>query len=80
MAGKSTIGIGHLLTTKEKQTGQLITGIHWRSGITEAQAMELLKRDVGFAERAVKELITLPLSQPQFDALMSFISKPPVWW
>ena len=40
--------------------------------ITLAQAEELLRDDVSRFERAVNRLITVPLSQGQFDALVSF--------
>ena len=41
-------------------------------GIDEAAAEELLRRDVGTAERAVLRLIRVPLADGQFDALVSF--------
>lgn len=40
--------------------------------ITEAQAVELLRRDVLEVEEAVSRLVKVPLSQGQFDALVSF--------
>jgi len=36
--------------------------------IAEADAIELLRRDLAIAEAAVRRLITVPLSQSQFDA------------
>lgn len=41
-------------------------------GITPAEASELLRKDVGIAERAVMRLISAPLTDGQFDALVSF--------
>lgn len=35
--------------------------------------MELLRNDVAVAERAVLRLISVPVTQGQFDALVSFI-------
>jgi Phage-related lysozyme (muraminidase) len=61
-AGYPTIGYGHLIKAGED----------FSSGISHAQAVKLLKQDVGFAENAVKRLIRIPLSQSQFDALVSF--------
>ena len=43
-----------------------------RVPITEAEAVELLRRDLAIAEAAVRRLITVPLTQSQFDALVSF--------
>lgn len=60
-AGKPTIGYGHVILPGE-QFGT----------ITEAEAIELLRRDLAIAEAAVRRLITIPLSQSQFDALVSF--------
>lgn len=57
----ATIGYGHLI----KQ------GENFRNGISEAKATELLRADIAIAERAVKNNITVPLSQNQYDALVS---------
>jgi lysozyme len=40
--------------------------------VDEDEALELLRSDVGKAERAVLRLIAVPLTQGQFDALVSF--------
>lgn len=40
--------------------------------ITEGQALLLLEADITDAEDAVNELVTVPLSQSQFDALVDF--------
>lgn len=57
----ATIGYGHLI----KQ------GENFRNGISEAKATELLRADIAIAERAVRDNISVPLSQNQFDALVS---------
>lgn len=57
----ATIGYGHLI----KQ------GEYFKNGISEAKATELLRADIATAERAVKDNITVPLTQNQFDALTS---------
>jgi lysozyme len=41
-------------------------------GITEDRAHELLRSDIAVAERAVNDYVTVPLTQSQFDALVSF--------
>src|SRR5690349_12958929 len=50
------------------------TGSHVKQGmvITKEQAEELLKRDVSRFERGVNDLVKVPLTQNQFDALVSF--------
>lgn len=61
-AGKETIGYGHLLRAWENFDG----------GITEAQAAALLADDVAQAEDAVAALVIVPITQDQFDSLVSF--------
>ncbi|MBK8208641.1 MAG: lysozyme [Rhodospirillales bacterium] len=39
----------------------------------EDEAEDLLRRDASIAERAVLHLITVPLTDGQFDALASFV-------
>lgn len=61
LPGGATIGYGHLIKPNED----------FRNGISEAKATELLRADIATAERAVRDNITVPLSQNQFDALTS---------
>ena len=44
----------------------------FQNGISEPAAQALLAKDVWSAERAVLRLITVPLTDGQFDALVSF--------
>jgi lysozyme len=60
-AGILTIGIGH--TGPDVYSGQTIT---------DAEANTLLRKDLDRFEKAVSSLITVPLTQTQFDALVSF--------
>ena len=60
-AGVLTIGYGH--TGPDVKPGQRIT---------EAQAEQLLRQDMGKFEAAVKRQVKVPLTQGQFDALTSF--------
>lgn len=60
--GILTIGYGH--TGSDVYIGQTIT---------EQQATELLQNDVKWAEESIEKLITIPLNQNQFDALVSFV-------
>jgi len=65
VAGKWTIGYGHLILPDEQ---------YLRSGpITAAKAESLLRADLATAERAVGTLVVMKLSQSQFDALVSFV-------
>lgn len=61
-AGYPTIGYGHLIRAGE----------NFAHGISHEQAVRLLQQDVAVAERAVARLIRVPLTQGQFDALVSF--------
>jgi lysozyme len=63
-AGYPTIGYGHLII--EANRGK------FQDGVDENEALELLRGDVGKAERAVLRLIAVPLTDGQFDALVSF--------
>lgn len=59
-AGVLTLGWGHTKGVKRGDT------------CTEEQATEWLRQDLVSAERSVSRLITRPLLQNQFDALVSF--------
>ena len=61
-AGYPTIGYDHVVKDDED----------FSAGIDEEQAKELLRQDAQIAERAVLRLINVPLTDGQFDALVSF--------
>jgi lysozyme len=61
-AGKSTIGYGHLI-----KPGEVF------GAVSNPEATALLATDIGFAEDAVSSLVDVSLTQPQFDALVSFV-------
>jgi len=63
-AGYPTIGYGHVVKEREME--------QFKNGIAETQAKDLLRQDVQEAEKAVLRLITVPLTENQFDALVSF--------
>lgn len=63
-AGYPTIGYGHVVLAHEQD--------QFATGITQAEATELLRKDVRIAERAVLRLISVPLTDGQFNALVSF--------
>lgn len=56
-----TIGYGHT------------TGVCPDDVITEDQAISLLRKDIAESERAVNQYVHVPLTQNQFDALVSFV-------
>jgi lysozyme len=56
-----TIGYGHTQGVRKGDT------------CTEDQATEWLRSDLGYAEGAVRHLVDVPLTQGQFDALVSFV-------
>lgn len=60
-ADRWTIGYGHT------------AGVSANDVITEAQAISLLCQDVAESERAVNHYVHGPLTQNQFDALVSFV-------
>lgn len=62
VVGKWTIGYGHLILP-----GEVFT-----TPITEKQAEDILRKDLKVAEDAVNKLVKVPLTQNQFDALVSF--------
>ena len=63
-AGYPTIGYGHLVQEDERD--------RFAEGIDEQEAENLLQQDVRCAERGVLRLIEVPLTDGQFDALVSF--------
>ncbi len=65
----ATIGFGHrlhpgLITDAERKK--------FKNGITETAANDLLREDLRMAERRVHDHVGVPLTQHQFDALVSF--------
>ncbi len=62
-SGNDTIGYGHLITAGEDVL---------RGGITEPQAEQLLRNDIHSAEFIVNKIIKVPLTQDQFNALVSY--------
>lgn len=63
-AGLPTIGYGHLLRAGEAEM--------FKNGISPEAGEALLIKDVLSAEQAVLRLIHVPLTDGQFDALVSF--------
>lgn len=62
MAGKPTIGYGHLIKDGEHFTQ-----------ITKTEAQTLLEKDVRIAEEAIRDAVSVELDRNQFSALVSFV-------
>lgn len=61
-AGYLTVGYGHVVRNPD----------NFRHGISQREALEILASDVEEAERCVLRFIAVPLTDGQFDALVSF--------
>lgn len=70
VADNATIGYGHLVhagpITAADRSGP------FGKGITKQQGLDLLRKDVEAKAQAVRQYVTVPLNQGQFDALVSF--------
>lgn len=63
--GLLTVGVGHLVKPGEPYT--------LNGKITQAESDRLLAQDLHIAESAVNNAVKVPLTQNQFDALVSFV-------
>ena len=84
IAGKWTIGVGHLMlqsdsfsTIPNDKVRELLSSKdkkHPVAGvkIPREEAIAILAKDVGVTEKALEVAIKVPLTQNQFDALVSF--------
>lgn len=62
--GNMTIGVGHLIKPNEEKL--------YYTTLSTKQAHKLLERDMEPCERTIDAKVSSPLTQHQFDALMSF--------
>ena len=69
-ANHCTIGIGHLVHYGE--CDGRASEAPFQNGVTAAQAYDLLRQDSQYAERGVQQHVAVPLTEYQFDALVSF--------
>jgi lysozyme len=69
-AGHCTIGYGHLVHHGPSNGSE---PAEFRRGISRERALELLHADAERAADAVRREVKVPLSQEQFDALVSFV-------
>ena len=64
-ANKLTIGYGHVITPEEHDK--------FPPQISEKEGEDLLRKDAAIAEKAVNNLVRVPLEQYEFDALVSLV-------
>lgn len=70
-----TIGIGHRLTVSELHSGKILVGpirLPWGEGLSPNAVEALLAHDTAGVAAALSALVTVPLTQPQFDTLVSW--------
>jgi lysozyme len=72
-----TVGVGHLidpshLGVKFEDRKNLPIPVGWDRALTPAEVDEILAKDLGRFERGVERLCPVGLTQPRFDALVSF--------
>lgn len=73
--GLPTIGVGHRLTVSELHSGKIVLGalaFPWGEGLAPLAVEALLAHDTTAVAAGVSEGVTVPLTQSQFDALVSF--------
>ena len=69
-ANHCTIGVGHLVHKGPCDGSEPES---FKDGLTDTEVTDLLRGDVSASADAVTRLVTVPLSQQQFDALVSFV-------
>ncbi len=69
-AGNTTIGYGHLVHLGRINGSE---PEEFKNGITGARADDLFREDLGKAEKPINDLVGVPLTQHQFDALVSLV-------
>jgi len=73
--GLPTVGVGHRLTLSELHSGELLLGaitVPWRDGLSPLAIEALLAHDTAAVASALSRAVTVPLTEPQFDALVSW--------
>src|SRR2546430_1430966 len=73
--GLPTIGVGHRLTVSELHSGKIHVGpvlLPWHAGLSPLAVEALLAHDTTGVAAGLTDLLTVVLTQPQFDALLSW--------
>jgi lysozyme len=68
-AGHATIGVGHLVHRGPINGSE---PEQFKRGLTDAEVDALLRQDLDRFEKIVNRLVEVPVTQGQFDALVSF--------
>jgi lysozyme len=71
--GNCTVGYGHLVHYNPCNIQKFASEHQYINGISVKNATTLLRSDVRHAEAAINKLVTVPLNQNQFDALVSLV-------
>lgn len=71
--GHCTIGYGHLVHYEPCDSVKYPSESQFINGITIKKATVILLNDVAIAEKSVNRLVTVPMTQNQYDALVSFV-------
>lgn len=74
VAGYPTIGIGHLLTHEELQSGKILIRdqpFRYASGLQDEQIDALFLQDSATAQQAINDSVHVDIEQYQFDMLVS---------
>jgi GH24 family phage-related lysozyme (muramidase) len=74
-AKKESIGIGHLLTQHELESGQIFIEndyYNWKNGLTDELVYKLCDQDLARFQLAVNEGVEVAINQNQFDSLVLF--------
>ena len=75
-AGAQTIGVGHKLTRIEMESGVIVIdgeAVRWITGLNKEQIDSLMRKDLEWVELAINDAVIVPLTDNQFDCLVSFV-------
>lgn len=76
VAGLPTIGVGHMLTKDELNSGKIRIGreyVKYENGLTDEQIYKLLRQDLEKFTETIDKFVLVQLKQNQAEALLSFV-------
>lgn len=75
--GVATVGYGHVIArrrvTAADRQAKWISHQHTPGALTPTEAEELLRRDLAPCEATISDLVRVPVTEGQFDAIASFV-------
>ena len=75
--GVATVGYGHVIArrrvTTADQRAKWMSHQYTPGVLTPTEAEDLLRRDLASCEAAISDLVRVPVTQGQFDAIASFV-------